>query len=131
VSFLPDETGGRLLGGDNLLEAADMCVRSGAESVLVNCSHPDVLERALTSLEPLVEDGIVIGAYANSARMHVEFGGGVKWEPDSRPEAERALEYAQRAERWVSRFGVRIIGSCCGTGPAYTKELVATLRPGG
>lgn len=123
VSFIPDESGARLLGGDGLLEAATLCVQSGAESVLVNCAAASVLELALETLQPLARDGVPLGAYANAAHMHVEFGGGIRWEEDARPENVRVAEYAERVAGWRARFGVKIAGGCCGMSPAFIRGI--------
>ncbi len=128
ISFLPDETGQRLLGGDGLLQTARLCIESGAATILVNCVHADVVERALETLAVLKDDGIVLGAYANSAHMQVGFNGSIEWKSDLRPVQERAVEYAQRALSWAVKYDARILGSCCGTSPEYIRELAACLR---
>ena len=128
VSFIPDESGTRLLGGDGLLETARRCVELGAETIMVNCVHADVIERSLETLGDLNEDGIVIGGYANSAHMRVGFNGAVEWESDNRPVEIRAREYADRALEWAVKGNARILGSCCGTSPEYIRELAVRLK---
>lgn len=127
VSFITDSTGQKLLGGDRLLSAALMCVDSGAEIVLVNCVHSDVIEQALPSLRELVLNGVIIGAYANSARMTMELNGDVIWDADPRPEEEQAREYGERARNWAASYHARIIGGCCGTAPAHIREVAKVL----
>lgn len=128
VSFIPDESGTRLLGGDGLLETARLCVELGAETIMVNCVHADVIQRSLETLSELNDDGVVIGGYANSAHMQVGFNGAVEWQADPRPSQVRAQEYAERALEWAVRFNARILGSCCGTSPEYIRELVTKLK---
>ncbi|MBI3544043.1 MAG: homocysteine S-methyltransferase family protein [Deltaproteobacteria bacterium] len=114
VSFITDESGARLLGGD---------------TVLVNCVHSDVVEKALGELQPLASDGVVLGAYANAARMRVHpITGAVEWESDSRPVEQQATEYGGRAEAWARRFGARIIGGCCDMTPLHVRALTQAFR---
>ncbi|MBI3558675.1 MAG: homocysteine S-methyltransferase family protein [Deltaproteobacteria bacterium] len=128
VSFIPDESGTRLLGGDGLLQTARLCVESGAETIMVNCVHADVIERSLATLSELNQNGIVLGAYANASRMKIGFDGTVEWIADERPVAVRAQEYAELAMNWAVKRNVRILGSCCGTSPEYIRELAARLK---
>jgi S-methylmethionine-dependent homocysteine/selenocysteine methylase len=127
TSFITDETGARLLGGDPLLESARACAAEGASVLLVNCVDLDAAERALGVLTVLREDGLGIGAYANASRMKVGDGGKPSWEADPRPLEERAREYGARAARWARLYGAVIIGSCCGTGPEYIRQLNEAL----
>lgn len=127
VGFITDESGTRLLDGEPLLEAAGRCAAEGATGVTVNCVHADVVDKALARLAPLAGEGVLLGAYANSSKMTFDAKGEPHWASDPRPEAERAREYAVRAERWVREYGARLVGSCCGTTAAYTRELSARL----
>lgn len=40
----------------------------------------------------------------------------------------RPDEYAQAMRRFVTEYGVSIVGGCCGTTPAHTRALVAALQ---
>lgn len=120
VSFLPDETGTRLLGGDVLFDCAAACLRAGAAAVLVNCSHSQVLGRALATLRPLAERGVVLGAYPNASHR-ITSGARMRWQ------TEAAASLGQVGQGFY-RAGARILGACCGFGPASLAELAAALR---
>jgi homocysteine S-methyltransferase len=126
ASFILEETGQRLLGGDALPEAARACLAAGARGVGVNCVHADVIDRALPLLLPFGAEADLI-AYANSARMHLLDSGPV-WEPDDRPVVEQAAAYGRRARAWA-RAGVTIIGSCCGTTPEHIRAVAQGILP--
>ena len=32
-------------------------------------------------------------------------------------------EYAARAASWIKKYGVQIVGGCCGTGPEHIRAL--------
>ncbi len=42
-------------------------------------------------------------------------------------EACPPAEYARTVKGWIQRHGLRIVGGCCGTGPAHIRELRAAL----
>ncbi len=88
-------------------------IERGAKAVLVNCVPAS---RTLDFLEVLAPLGIPFGAYANAGHQDEELG----WHADPGDSAER---YADLAEAWLD-LGATLIGSCCGTGPAHTAELV-------
>lgn len=121
VSFLPDPSGVRLLGGDPLRDCAEACLSLGAAGVLVNCAHVEVLERALSELRPL---RCFMGAYANAARM-VMSAGEPAWIPDEPAVANAALVRAGVAF-W--RGGARLLGACCGFGPDALALLAQAIK---
>lgn len=122
VSLIPGAGGGSLLSGEPLLECARACAAEGAEAVLVNCVHADVVDRALRTLAPLADAGVLLGAYGNAARMHLRQG-----EPEWEPALQSPAEYAARALRWVPPASPFIVGSCCGTTPEHVRLLGQTL----
>jgi S-methylmethionine-dependent homocysteine/selenocysteine methylase len=58
-----------------------------------------------------------VGAYGNTGQPPTGGGSGEWLEPD---------DYARVAESWIA-LGARIVGGCCGTGPAHTAKLRALL----
>jgi len=110
VSFVTDG-GGRLLSGESLEEAAEALRPAGAVAVCLNCVSSRKIGADLARLEA-VSAGLPIGAYAN-----------ILSEEDS-----PAL-YAREAGEWLAR-GARIVGGCCGTGPAHIEAIRALVpRP--
>jgi len=110
-------TGGRLLSGEDAGEAATALTLPGVAAVGVNCTRrvdilPALLRVAEATPLPLV-------AYANDAWFDEESGflAAGPTSPD---------EYARCALAWVAA-GVRLIGGCCGTGPAHVAALAGLL----
>ncbi|MFO0573667.1 MAG: homocysteine S-methyltransferase family protein [Polyangia bacterium] len=124
VSLLPGADGEHLLDGSPLLEAAVACVRGGAEAVLLNCAHHEVIERALRALQPLRRDGVRLGAYANAARL-LRAPDGLRFVPEPSPLGQQVAEYAATAQRWRDTLGAVLLGGCCGMTPAHIRALAA------
>jgi S-methylmethionine-dependent homocysteine/selenocysteine methylase len=61
-------------------------------------------------------------AYAETGRMLV---------PDwSFEEICSPQKYAEEVEFWVTKYGVQIVGGCCGTGPEHILALRKVFYPG-
>lgn len=100
---------GTLLTPQQLAEGARACVAAGAQAVLVNCvaaTHTLPYVQAISALS------VPFGAYANASL----------W---GRPPAPPRT-YAACARTWLDA-GATLVGACCGTSPAHTREL-ALLR---
>ncbi|MGE0432669.1 MAG: homocysteine S-methyltransferase family protein [Planctomycetota bacterium] len=100
--------------------AARRAAQLGATAVLVNCV-PAV--RTLDYVRAIADsgiaaDGVAFGAYANAGHPT----DGLGWESTDAA-AGGAARYADLAATWIDA-GATIIGSCCGTSPAATAELV-------
>ncbi|MGH7132839.1 MAG: homocysteine S-methyltransferase family protein [Phycisphaerales bacterium] len=109
-----------LLTPGQVADAARGAIDLGVAAVLINCvaayhtlKYVEALARAA------VGSAIPFGAYANAGHARAELG----WNPDGNARTH-AESYADFAQRWADA-GATIIGSCCGTGPAHTRELVA------
>lgn len=124
VSLLPDETSERLLDGTDLVDTARACVDLGATALLVNCAHADVALHALQTLRrvpSLNSARIRMGAYPNAARL-LRRGSRLEFEPD----ADSRSLLPERSQR-LWQAGARILGLCCGYGPADLAQLIAAL----
>ncbi len=109
---------GRVLGGEPLAEAAAAMRDLGAEAVLVNCVPPVDVGPALETLVP----GGPAGAFPHLGKLDPP-----SWKLEFFPRFCQTDEWpperlAMAAAEWLSR-GARIIGSCCGSGPAHTRAL--------
>lgn len=124
VSFLPDASGQRLLGGDELRGCAEACLELGAAAVLVNCVHAEVLSLALAELLPLRRQGCTVGSYPNAARSSLQAGAPV-WVADEPSLAAGALARAG-LDFW--QRGARLLGACCGFGPDALALLAQTIK---
>ena len=118
VSFVVDADG-HLLSGESLAEASRLLRDGGVDVMLVNCAPPDDIGRALGEL-----DGTHAwrGGYAHIGRFDPpswkfeffpQFSGTDAWTP---------RRYAAAAAEWQTH-GARILGGCCGTGPAHVRAL--------
>ena len=115
---------GRVLGGDSLQDAARAMEALGVEAVLVNCAPPEALTAAVPELGRAT--GLATGAYAHVGKFdppswkfefHPQFAETEAWPP---------ARYAAQAIGWLEA-GARVIGGCCGTGPAHIAALRQAL----
>ena len=131
LSFTLDDTPGHteatLRSGEPMAAVADLLDVPGAarvETLLFNCSQPEVIGPALASLRSLVPETMPLGAYANAfADHHVEsddYAANTKvLERRADLTAER---YADLAAEWVEA-GATVIGGCCDIYPEHIAAL--------
>ncbi len=124
VSFtLDDDAPTKLRSGEDLKAAISEVAKLGAEAVLVNCSMPETMDKAL----PILVAGFdKVGAYANGFQSvaPLDAGGtvaGMKARQDLTPE-----KYADYAMGWA-RMGAKIIGGCCEVGPEHIAAIKTRL----
>jgi S-methylmethionine-dependent homocysteine/selenocysteine methylase len=123
---IEDSGAANLRSGEALVDAWQDIKYSGVSAVLLNCSPPEAIGKALPQLIELSD--LPVGAYANAFTPIPEkwdFHGDASIPPsrtDVTPEA-----YAKHALGWVEA-GARIIGGCCEVGPAHIAELNHRLR---
>ena len=119
-----DADGTVLRSGEPVADGARAALDAGAAAILVNCSVPEAVARALPALAGI---GAPLGAYANGfvSVAALEPGGTVdvlEARDDLGPEA-----YAQHALDWAAA-GATVLGGCCEIGPAHIAELARRLR---
>lgn len=125
---IEDSGAANLRSGEALVEAWQDIEGSGVSAVLLNCSPPEAIGKALPHLIEVSD--IPVGAYANAFTPIPEkwdFHGDASIPPprtDVTPEA-----YSRHAVGWVEA-GARIIGGCCEVGPAHIAYLHEMLRGG-
>lgn len=118
-----------LRSGESVAAAVEFAVSRGAQSVLFNCSQPEVMNEAVLAAARWVDaherTGVRIGVYANAFAPEpaaVEPYAGISpIRADLDPR-----RYLELAEEWV-RSGARIVGGCCGIGPEHIAALRAHL----
>jgi S-methylmethionine-dependent homocysteine/selenocysteine methylase len=119
---------GELLSREPLESAVKEMESGGALAVLVNCTPPEDLTRALARLQKVCRGPF--GGFAHIGRFSPpswkfeffpRFTDTEDWPPE---------RYAEEARRW-RQLGACILGGCCGTGPAHIAALSALLAPGG
>lgn len=126
---LHEDQSGRLRSGETIAEAAAAIAHLPVSGFLANCCAPESITAAMPALAGLGH--WPAGGYANTFRPVPKdwtldgskpSDGKSKLRDDLDPEA-----YAGHAQAWLDA-GARIIGGCCGTGPAHIarlKELIA------
>ena len=118
---------GELLSGEPLADAVAEMRQGGAEAVLVSNAPPQDITRAAERMKGLAK--VPFGAFGHIGRFSPP-----SWKFDFHPqfietEAWPPGKYAAEARHWRDA-GARIVGGCCGTGPAHTRALREMLGAG-
>ncbi|AKH99894.1 homocysteine/selenocysteine methylase (S-methylmethionine-dependent) [Hoeflea sp. IMCC20628] len=118
-----------LRSGETVTAAAEWAARSGIETLLFNCSKPEVMEPAIrTAAAVFARLGvkIAIGVYANA--FEEETAGEKANEGLSGMREELAGDgYLTYARGWVEA-GATLVGGCCGIGADQISRLAADLK---
>lgn len=118
VSFSAEADGSLMFGG-SVWEAAAMLQEMGAAAVGVNCSvGPDQLESVIRSIRAAADIPVIAKPNAGLPVM------------DERGQAHYSMgpeDFARHMDVLV-KAGASIAGGCCGTAPAYIRQLAATLK---
>lgn len=118
VSFSAEADGGLLFGG-TVWEAAAMAQELGAAAVGVNCSvGPDQLESVIRSVRAAADIPVIAKPNAGLPVM------------DERGQAHYSMgpEDFARHMGVLIKAGAGIAGGCCGTTPAYIRQLAEALK---
>ena len=123
-----DEDGSCLRSGEPVAGVIAIA-KNGASALMVNCSVPEVVTKALDSI---AHCDLPFGAYANGfQRISEKF---LKKKPTVDALSARSdlgpKAYAEFALGWVEQ-GATIVGGCCEVGPAHIKELARALSAAG
>ena len=113
VSFSAEADGSLMFGG-NVWETAAMVQEMGAAAVGVNCSvGPDQLESVIRSVRAAVDIPVIAKPNAGLPVM------------DERGQAHYSMgpEDFARHMAVLAEAGAGMIGGCCGTTPAYIRQL--------
>lgn len=112
VSFILREDG-KLLGGDSSAEAVAAVTEFEPLALGVNCVPPRGLAAGMAALR--VATRLPLVAYGHVGNVRPLPG----WSYFDSPTPE---QYAALAVGWIEA-GARVVGGCCGTGPAYIAAL--------
>jgi len=117
-----DAAAAELRSGEPAADAARTALEIGAETLLFNCSQPEVMLGAVTAAREVIGTApLKIGVYANAF-------------PPQRPDAQAndgldpiredldPPHYVAFAKAW-NAAGAEVIGGCCGIGPAHIRAL--------
>ncbi|MCQ2509134.1 MAG: homocysteine S-methyltransferase family protein [Lachnospiraceae bacterium] len=109
---------GRALFGGTAVEAVETLQELGAAAVGVNCSvGPEQLVNIVADMKAVAKVPVI--AKPNAGLPKNASDGSVYY--DMQPE-----EFASHVDKLITS-GAEIIGGCCGTGPAYIRELAKLL----
>ncbi len=124
---LSDDESSTLRSGESLEYAMEQVIAAGADAVLINCSMPETIQRAL---EVLNHACVPTGAYANGFKSiaGLDAGGTVK-SLSAREDLSPQI-YAKWGLNCVDA-GLTIIGGCCETSPAHISALKTELEKAG
>ena len=118
----------RLRSGEPVAEAAAVAAELGVETLLFNCSQPEVIGAAIDVARSVIERHnaeIAIGAYANAFPPQPKEATA----NDGLDELREDLDppgYLAWAKDWRAR-GASMVGGCCGIGPEHIAELKRNL----
>jgi homocysteine S-methyltransferase len=121
-----DEDGSRLRSGEPLSEVLPI-VRNGAAALLVNCSAPEAMTKAL---DILARANRPFGAYGNDFSHTTEAFLSGRTSQTSAARTTGPEAYATHAMTWLDH-GATLLGGCCETGPAHIAEIARRLRAAG
>lgn len=114
---------GRLLDGAELpqvIRAIDLAVSPPPTGYMVNCVHPEILDRALQVLavsSPLPE-GRLMGIQANASRLSPE-----ELEGRENLDSEGVESFARSMGFVAEAYRLKILGGCCGTSEEHIEAV--------
>ncbi len=123
VSVVTDPEGEKILSGESLQEGVKELNGYNPAAILTNCSAPRAVLRATEILRTTrAELGASweFGGYANSGEPDPVLG----WEFVHTVPVDKFVASAQQ----MVAAGAKVIGSCCGTTPEYTREIAGMKR---
>ena len=116
-----------LRSGESVAAAAELAKAVGAQSLLFNCSRPEVMDAAVREAKSALDGSdIAIGVYANGFGEEDEGVAANEVIRAIRPDLDPA-RYLAWAQTWV-KSGATIVGGCCGIGPDHIAALAEGLR---
>jgi S-methylmethionine-dependent homocysteine/selenocysteine methylase len=125
----PDPARPALRSGESVVEAVALAGEVGAQTLMFNCSQPEVMGHAIDAAKAEAKRrglDLKIGCYANAFPPQNEDSEANGTLSDIRPDLD-PKGYLAFARDWQQR-GADIIGGCCGIGPEHIAALNAALR---
>ncbi|MDB2391146.1 homocysteine S-methyltransferase family protein [Alphaproteobacteria bacterium] len=127
----------RLRSGEPLSALLDMVATMRLDGLLFNCSQPEVMLDAVTSVADFrarqssrkMGLGLQIGVYANAFPLMNDDYDHANATLHTIRQDITPQRYAEYAAQWAAA-GADIIGGCCGISPDHIATLSATLKAG-
>ncbi len=123
---LADEQHGeppRLRGGETVRAAAELAVGTGADALLFNCSHPEMMLDAIIEARAALPGEVEVGVYANAFVAEEAQLAANEVIRTHRSDLESA-GYVEFVESWLDA-GATIVGGCCGIMPRHIAHVEA------
>lgn len=115
---------GRLLAGESFPELLTALADLELQALLINCTDLAHLGAALPAMLAAADarPALALGCYPHTGHNHPEHG----WQTHA-VDVER---FADELVAWAARLPrLALLGSCCGSTPAWTSALVRRLHP--
>ncbi|WP_027132907.1 homocysteine S-methyltransferase family protein [Geminicoccus roseus] len=110
-----------LRSGESVASAAAEARALGAQTLLFNCSPPEVMDLAIGEAADTLRAVLPLGVYANAFEPKPERDAAnaalSRLREDTDPDG-----YLRHARRWVAA-GASVVGGCCGIGPEHIARL--------
>jgi len=119
AATVDEADGERLRSGEALSVAVAAALEEGAECVLVNCSPPEAISRAL---QVLARSAKTFGAYANGFTTTDPLRGDATVACLAAREDLDPQAYADIVFGWAE-FGASVLGGCCEISPRHILEI--------
>ncbi|QCE34474.1 homocysteine S-methyltransferase family protein [Acetobacteraceae bacterium] len=118
-----------LRSGESITEAVKKAIALGAENILFNCSHPEVMSQALREAKVYLRGSALslgLGVCANA--FHEASDEGNANEALNQIRSEMTPEnYLEWAKEWTQE-GATLLGGCCGIRPDHIRALSRYFR---
>lgn len=124
---LSDDCSNKLRSGESLEQAVEVLIGAGATGLMVNCSFPEAVDKAMPIL---ASSGLTCGGYANGFTSIETLAPGTTVDSLSARKDLSPEAYTNHATRWVND-GATIIGGCCEIGPDHIRHMHETLTQAG
>lgn len=105
-------------------------------AILFNCSEPEAISEALKKISidsdlvnELKSNKIVLGAYAH--KLTPIYSGWTLAKSEApqpfRKELNEETYWRDFVEIWINKYGVRVVGGCCGITPQHIRYIRAKI----
>lgn len=118
-----------LRSGESIEQAVKFAISSGTERLLFNCSHPEIMSKAVSAAGNMIkalDAPLELGVYANAFtddQVRSRANSGLS---DLRKDLE-PIKYGDIAQVWLD-MGASAIGGCCGITPDHISYLSSVLK---
>ena len=116
----------RLRSGESVAEATAEARALRAETLLFNCSPPEVMAAALDEAKAHAGPMLKLGVYANAFVPEPEGRTGANEKTSRLRDDTDPDGYLRHAKNWAAA-GAAVIGGCCGIGPEHIGRLAEEL----